>query len=48
MVSNLQRVVGLGLTFSEKEFWKKKRKIISKVFNFDFISKKHNDIVRIC
>ena len=44
----MRRVVGDGLTFSEKDFWKKKRKILSQVFSYDFIYQKHNEVIRIC
>ena len=32
------RVMGNGLAMSEKENWKRKRRILSSVFNYDFIS----------
>lgn len=31
------RVAGKGLVFSEGEVWHRKRKILNKLFNFDFI-----------
>lgn len=37
MGAGLKVVLGAGLIFSEGETWKKKRKIMSKVFNFDLI-----------
>lgn len=38
--SSLQQIIGEGLLLSEGESWKKKRKILSYVFNFDFIHSK--------
>lgn len=37
MTQAIERAMGRGIPFSEGEEWKRKRKIISTVFNFDFI-----------
>ena len=37
LISNLQRSLGHGIAFSEGEEWKKKRKIMNSLFNYDFI-----------
>lgn len=37
-VSNLRRVLGSGMAFSEGDEWKKKRRIISNVFHFGFLN----------
>lgn len=34
----LSRVMGNGLVLSEGENWKKKRRIISNIFNYDFVA----------
>lgn len=36
-VGNLRRVLGNGMAFSEGEDWKKRRRVISSVFHFDFL-----------
>lgn len=36
-IENVQRVIGEGVAFSEGEEWKKKRKIISTAFHFNFL-----------
>jgi cytochrome P450 len=41
-------VLGEGLVFSEGEIWKNKRKLMSKVFNFDLIKENIPTIVEIC
>lgn len=39
MVAGLKAVLGeSGISFSEGEMWKQKRKLLSKVFNFDLIT----------
>ena len=45
MLTAMTLVMGDGLAFSEGENWKRKRKIMSKVFNFDLIKK---NIPKIC
>lgn len=37
-------IVGNGLIFSEGESWKRKRKIMSKVFNFELLTKNTDKI----
>ena len=37
-VCNFRRMVGNGMPFSDGEDWKKKRRIISSVFHFDFLN----------
>jgi cytochrome P450 len=37
MVEGTKAAFGKGLLFSEGDIWKKKRKLLSKVFNFDLI-----------
>jgi cytochrome P450 len=37
-VCNFRRMVGNGMAFSEGDDWKKKRRIISSVFHFDFLN----------
>jgi cytochrome P450 len=37
IIANLRRVVGSGIAFSEGNEWKKKRKVISNVFHFEFL-----------
>lgn len=36
-IANIQRSLGHGMAFSEGKEWKRKRHIISAVFNYDFI-----------
>jgi hypothetical protein len=47
-VSSLKSLLGKGLLFSEGEEWKMKRKIMSHVFNYDFIKSKISLISKIC
>ena len=44
----MKRVVGNGLVFAEGDLWKQKRKIISQVFNYEFIKKKIDEIAKTC
>ncbi len=37
MVTGTKVALGNGMMFSEGEEWKKKRKLLSKVFNFDLL-----------
>lgn len=37
VIANLMRFAGKGLAFSEGERWRRKRTILNKVFNFDFV-----------
>lgn len=41
------RVAGRGLVFSEGEAWHRKRKILNKLFNFDFIKSQSQKIAKI-
>jgi cytochrome P450 len=36
-IGNMKRMLGEGVAFSEGDVWKTKRKIITHVFNFDFL-----------
>ena len=42
------RVAGKGLVFSEGEVWHRKRRILNKIFNFDFIKSQSGYIAEIC
>jgi len=44
----IKALVGKGLLFSEGAEWKKKRKIMSSVFNYDFIKDKIPLISSMC
>ena len=44
----LKKVAGKGLFLSEGNEWKKKRKILSKVFNFDLVKGNISEIANIC
>jgi cytochrome P450 len=48
MVNGSKAAIGEGLVFSEGDNWKKKRKILSKVFNFDLIQENIPKISEIC
>lgn len=37
LFSGIKAVIGEGIAFSEGDIWKNKRKLLSKVFNFDLI-----------
>ena len=43
-----QKFIGDGLLFSEGENWKKKRKILNQVFNFNFIKSQYPRIIHYC
>ena len=47
-VANTRRVLGYGIAFSEGGEWKRKRKIINTVFNFNFLMSIIPKIVEIC
>lgn len=47
-VGSLKAFLGEGLLFSEGDEWKMKRKIMSSVFNYDFIKYKVGTISDIC
>jgi cytochrome P450 len=40
--------MGRGIPFSEGEEWKRKRKIINAVFNFDFVKSMTYKIEKLC
>lgn len=42
------RAAGHGLPFSEGEIWKRKRTILNKVFNFDFVKSQSKKISDAC
>lgn len=44
----LKKIAGKGLFLSEGNEWKKKRKILSKVFNFDLVKGNIGEIANIC
>jgi cytochrome P450 len=47
-VSVMERAIGKGIPFSEGQTWKRKRKIISEVFNFEFVASLTPRIGQIC
>lgn len=40
-----KRTIGEGVLFSEGKMWEKKRKVLNKVFKFDFIKDQHQLIL---
>jgi cytochrome P450 len=48
LIAGIKAVLGEGLVFSEAEMWKNKRKLMSKVFNFDLIKENIHKIAEIC
>ena len=44
----MERGVGEGIVFTEGEIWKKKRRVLNKVFNFDFIKILTPTIANLC
>ena len=42
------RLIGCGLLFSEGLIWKRKRSILNKIFNFDFVKSQTHKISKIC
>jgi cytochrome P450 len=48
LIAGIKAVVGEGLVFSEAEVWKNKRRLMSKVFNFDLIKGNIAKIADIC
>jgi cytochrome P450 len=44
----IARGVGFGIAFSEKDIWKRKRRIVSQVFNFDLLKALTYKIENIC
>lgn len=47
LVAGTKAAFGEGLLFSEGEVWKSKRKLLSKVFNFDLIKENIPKVVEI-
>jgi cytochrome P450 len=45
IVAGTRAVAGEGLVFSEGDLWKNKRKLLSKVFNFDLVKENIPKIV---
>ena len=45
---HIARAMGTGVVFSEGKVWKRKRKIITSVFNFDFLKSLTWKIAKIC
>lgn len=48
MTMNIKRVFGVGIATAEGEDWKKKRKLLNPIFNFDFLKANIPTIIRIC
>lgn len=48
LVAGTKAVFGEGLAFSEGEEWKNKRKLLSKIFNFELIKENIPKINEIC
>jgi cytochrome P450 len=48
LMTGIKTVFGEGIAFSEGEMWKNKRKLMSKVFNFDLIKGNIQKIAEIC
>ena len=48
IIANTRRALGYGIAFSEGDEWKRKRKIINTVFNFNFLTSIIPQIVHIC
>ena len=48
IISNLKRALGDGIAFSEGNRWKRKRKIISSVFNYKFVTSNLPNIIKLC
>ena len=46
--SGIRMIIGNGLVFSEGESWKRKRKIMSKLFNFELLKENIPKICSIC
>ena len=43
-----KRVIGTGLGMAEGEIWKRKRRILNKMFNFDYIKSLTPKVAEIC
>ena len=48
VVEVLAKIAGKGVIFSEGQEWRRKRNIINKVFNYDFLKSLTHSIFRIC
>ena len=48
LVNPIIRGIGSGIIIDEGELWKKKRKILNKVFNFQFIKDMTKKMAEIC
>ena len=48
IVNIFARLAGNGLALSEGEIWKRKRTILNKIFNFDFVKSQINKISDVC
>lgn len=48
VVSVFTKLAGNGLTFSEGQVWRRKRNILNKIFNFEFLKSLTNNIAHIC
>jgi cytochrome P450 len=48
MSASIVRAMGRGIAFSEGQEWKRKRKIISAAFNFDFVKSITHKIEKLC
>ena len=47
-IEPIKRVISSGLVFSEGDIWKKKRKLLNHIFNFDMIKGLTDKISQIC
>ena len=47
-VKPIKRTMGEGIPFSEGEVWKRKRRIVNKVFNFDLIKSLTGKVSDLC
>jgi cytochrome P450 len=48
VVEIYSRIAGFGLPFSEGQAWDRKRRILNKVFNFDFVKSQTSKIAKNC
>lgn len=48
LVAGTKAALGEGLAFSEGDIWKNKRKLLSKVFNFELIKGNISKVSEIC
>ena len=47
-VGPMRRIITSGLVFSEGDIWKKKRKLLNRLFNFDMVKGLTNKLEEIC